>query len=73
MSIHLSEYEKGEPFEGDFDKELHDLQQRMERVQVAHIVHRRKSVVLFEGWDAAGKGGIIKRLTALLDPRYYDV
>lgn len=73
MAIHLSHYEKGEKFEGDFDKALRKLQQRMERVQVAHIVHRRKSIILFEGWDAAGKGGIIKRLTALLDPRYYDV
>jgi len=73
MAIHLSHYEKGEEFEGDFDKELRKLQQRMERIQVAHIVHRRQSVVLFEGWDAAGKGGIIKRLTTLLDPRYYTV
>ncbi len=73
MAIRLSDYEKGEKFHGDYDKELHKLQQRMERVQVAHIVHDRRSVIAFEGWDAAGKGGIIKRLTALLDPRYYQV
>jgi len=29
--------------------------------------------VLFEGWDAAGKGGAIKRLVALLDPRHVHV
>lgn len=29
--------------------------------------------VLFEGWDAAGKGGAIRRLTAQLDPRHYTV
>jgi polyphosphate kinase 2 (PPK2 family) len=29
--------------------------------------------VLFEGWDAAGKGGAIRRLTAPLDPRHYTV
>lgn len=73
MSIRLSDYEKGKSFDGDFDKELRKLQQRMERIQVAHIVHRRKSIIMFEGWDAAGKGGIIKRMTAPLDPRYYKV
>jgi AMP-polyphosphate phosphotransferase len=29
--------------------------------------------VLFEGWDAAGKGGVIKRLVAPLDPRHIRV
>lgn len=30
-------------------------------------------LVLFEGWDAAGKGGAIRRLTAPLDPRHFKV
>ena len=30
-------------------------------------------VILFEGWDAAGKGGAIKRVTDILDPRSYEV
>ena len=30
-------------------------------------------VVALEGWDAAGKGGAIKRLTEPLDPRGYEV
>ncbi len=30
-------------------------------------------LVLFEGWDAAGKGGAIRRLTAQLDPRHVRV
>lgn len=34
---------------------------------------RAKVIVLFEGWDAAGKGGAIKRLTNPLDPRGYKV
>jgi polyphosphate kinase 2 (PPK2 family) len=29
--------------------------------------------VLFEGWDAAGKGGAIRRVTSPLDPRHYTV
>ncbi len=33
----------------------------------------RALVVAFEGWDAAGKGGAIRRLVRPLDPRLYDV
>ena len=29
--------------------------------------------IIFEGWDASGKGGAIKRLTMQLDPRHYTV
>jgi AMP-polyphosphate phosphotransferase len=73
MTIALSDYEAGRKYAGDFDAALAALQERLERIQVAHIVHQRRSVVMLEGWDAAGKGGIIKRATALLDPRYYQV
>ena len=34
---------------------------------------KRSSVVVFEGWDAAGKGGNIRRITAAIDPRTYRV
>ncbi|MFC0558183.1 polyphosphate kinase 2 family protein [Halalkalibacter alkalisediminis] len=30
-------------------------------------------ILIFEGWDAAGKGGTIKRITERLDPRGYSV
>ena len=30
-------------------------------------------LILFEGWDAAGKGGCIRRMTAPLDPRPFSV
>ncbi|WP_443970816.1 polyphosphate kinase 2 family protein [Sphingobium sp. CR28] len=73
MTIKLSDYEEGRDYAGDFDKDLEKLQKRLERIQTAHILHHKRSVVMFEGWDAAGKGGIIKRMTALFDPRYYDV
>lgn len=36
-------------------------------------VQQRPVVVVFEGWDAAGKGGAIKRVTEKLDPRGYVV
>jgi AMP-polyphosphate phosphotransferase len=34
---------------------------------------RVPAVLMFEGWDASGKGGAIKRLTQVLDPRGYTV
>ena len=34
---------------------------------------RRSTVLVFEGWDAAGKGGAIRRVTAGLDGRLYRV
>ena len=36
-------------------------------------VQKRPVVIVFEGWDAGGKGGAIKRLTERLDPRGYVV
>jgi AMP-polyphosphate phosphotransferase len=36
-------------------------------------VKQRTLVVVYEGWDAAGKGGNIKRVTEQLDPRGYEV
>jgi polyphosphate kinase 2 (PPK2 family) len=43
--------------------------------QLGYQVYRqqRPVVILFEGWDAAGKGGAIKRVTEKLDPRGYSV
>ena len=73
MSIDLGDYEKGKLFKDDYEAELDKLQERLAKIQVAHVIHDRRSVILFEGWDAAGKGGIIKRMTAQWDPRYYRV
>jgi polyphosphate kinase 2 (PPK2 family) len=73
MTISLSDHEAGTKFDGDYDNAMEALQERLERVQAAHITHGQRSIIMFEGWDAAGKGGIIKRMTALLDPRYFDV
>ena len=36
-------------------------------------VQKRTLVVVYEGWDASGKGGNIKRVTEKLDPRGYEV
>ena len=49
------------------------MQKRLERIQVAHILCKRRAIVMLEGWDAAGKGGIIQRMTAEWDPRFFEV
>lgn len=71
--IDLADYEKGKPCKGHYRSHLTRLQERLERILVAHIVHRRPAVVMLEGWDAAGKGGIIQRLVATWDPRHFEV
>src|SRR3546814_1517753 len=67
-------YERGEQIDPDkYEKKLAKLQKRLGRIQVSHILHKRRAIVVLEGWDAAGKGGIIRRATAQMDPRYFEV
>ncbi len=57
----------------EYKKKLNELQKKLEILH-SEIYRKRIPVVLaFEGWDAAGKGGAIKRLTSSLDPRGYAV
>lgn len=71
-SIDLSDFEKGGKVD-DYHDRLAALQKRLSHIQTAHIIHKRRAIIVFEGWDAAGKGGIIRRLTADWDPRYFEV
>jgi polyphosphate kinase 2 (PPK2 family) len=73
MAIELKDYESGAPFAGDYDRTLADLQELISRQLVSLHLHRRRAIVVAEGWDAAGKGGAIQRLTAQCDPRHYHV
>ncbi len=57
----------------EYQERLEELQERAFALQIAGFQKGRRTVVAFEGWDAAGKGGCIKRLTALMDPRGYKV
>lgn len=54
---------------GVYFKELFRLQRELVKLQnwIAHT--KQKVVVIFEGRDAAGKGGVIKRITQRLNPR----
>ncbi|WP_432627607.1 phosphate--AMP phosphotransferase [Brotaphodocola sp.] len=60
----------------DRDTYKQKIDQLQKRLEILHseIYRLRIPVVLgFEGWDAAGKGGAIRRLTSHLDPRGYQV
>lgn len=57
----------------EYKKRLKELQKKIEKLH-NELYRRRIPVVLgFEGWDAGGKGGAIKRLTEHMDPRGYVV
>lgn len=57
----------------EYQKKLKKLQKKIEILH-GELYRRRIPVVLgFEGWDAGGKGGAIKRLTEKMDPRGYVV
>jgi polyphosphate:AMP phosphotransferase len=57
------------------DYKIQLRQQQVNLGQLQQTLHQKQIPVLalFEGWDAAGKGGAIKRLTDILDPRSYEV
>ena len=50
-------------------KNLEELQLKMLRAQQGVWHHKERVIIVFEGTDAAGKGGAIRRVTEKLDPR----
>jgi polyphosphate kinase 2 len=57
----------------DYEKELRRLQVELVKLQEWVRVEGLRVVILFEGRDAAGKGGAIKRITESLNPRVCKV
>lgn len=55
------------------ESRVKELQLRMLRIQQGVWHQRRRAVLVFEGFDAAGKGGTIRRLVEPLDPRGFHV
>jgi polyphosphate:AMP phosphotransferase len=57
----------------EYDSELSRLQKEL--AELGNKVYRKKIpvIIAYEGWDAAEKGGNIKRITEALDPRDYVV
>ena len=67
VDLNLS-YEKDE-----YEAQLRKWQLRLRELEFKMYELRIPALVVYEGWDAAGKGGNIKRLTEVLDPRGYTV
>lgn len=57
----------------EYQRQLQRRQVQVRELAYQVYVQKRPVVIVYEGWDAAGKGGSIKRLTARMDPRGYVV
>ncbi|MEO1814701.1 MAG: polyphosphate:AMP phosphotransferase [Acetobacterium sp.] len=59
--------------EEEYQVQIKECQKKIRLLQYELYRRRIPLIVGFEGWDAGGKGGCIKRLTRNLDPRGYTV
>ena len=59
--------------EEEYEKELKKLQEKLGELHNRLYRKRVPVIITYEGWDAAGKGGNIKRIAGALDPRGYEV
>lgn len=56
-----------------YEAELDKQQTKLRQIQQAYLGSGQSAVIVMEGWDAAGKGGTIRRMSAVLDPRGFKV
>lgn len=56
-----------------YERRLAKLQRKLAVIQQAYLCNGVAAVLVFEGWDAAGKGGTIRRISSALDPRSFKV
>ncbi|MFA7431962.1 MAG: polyphosphate kinase, partial [Rhodospirillaceae bacterium] len=56
-----------------YNERLQAGRARLHRLYRLAQDHGLSTVLMFEGWDAAGKGGAIRRMTSALDARHYKV
>lgn len=59
--------------EDAYDQQLEEQQSRLAKLVWAAYEKKHSMVLVFEGWDAAGKGSAIRRVTHAMDPRLYRV
>jgi polyphosphate kinase 2 (PPK2 family) len=57
----------------DYEHQLAAMQTTVQAIQQAYLGTRERAVAVLEGWDTAGKGGIVRRLGWALDPRSFKV
>jgi len=56
-----------------YERRLKAMQSVLQSIQQAYLGTRERAVIVLEGWDTAGKGGIVRRLGWALDPRSFKV
>lgn len=56
-----------------YDREREELGRRLFELEHRLYIERVPAVIVYEGWDAGGKGGNIRRLVSHFDPRGYEV
>ena len=57
----------------DYERRLSAMQETLQLVQQAYLGTLHRAVIVLEGWDTAGKGGVVRRLGWALDPRSFKV
>lgn len=57
----------------DYERRLTTMQRTLQLVQQAYLGTAHRAVIVLEGWDTAGKGGVVRRLGWALDPRSFKV
>jgi len=57
----------------DYERRLATMQETLQLVQQAYLGTSHRAVIVLEGWDTAGKGGVVRRLGWALDPRSFKV
>ena len=57
----------------DYERRLAEMQKTLQRVQQAYLGTSQRAIIVLEGWDTAGKGGVVRRLGWALDPRSFKV
>jgi AMP-polyphosphate phosphotransferase len=57
----------------DYKEQLAHYQQQLQELAWQAHKQQRATIAVFEGWDAAGKGSAIRRVTSAIDPRLYKV
>ena len=57
----------------DYERRLAEMQGTLQRVQQAYLGTSHRAIIVLEGWDTAGKGGVVRRLGWALDPRCFKV
>jgi polyphosphate kinase 2 (PPK2 family) len=57
----------------DYERRLASLQGVLQLIQQAYLGSSERALIVLEGWDTAGKGGVVRRLGWALDPRSFKV